>query len=150
MELGVAETQSQHGLGISTPLLEWANTKGIFQNQEEARKNTLVRSCIARLMMKVIPNGKEQNYKKSVAIAETLMASPYIDGVLYPSIAGDGSRKGGGMNMAIKPDSADNLFIPDHAWISVVEDRYETHGYVMRCIKNVSKIENGRLFWNNA
>lgn len=101
-------------------------------------------------MMEIIPSGKEPHYKKSVAIAETLMDSPYIDGVLYPSIAGDGSRNGGGMNMAIKPDSADSLFIPDHAWVSVVEDRYETHGYVMRCIKNVLKIENGRLFWNNA
>jgi hypothetical protein len=150
MELGVTESQPQHGLEVSTPLPEWANTKGIFHSQEEARKNMLIRSCIARLMMKVVPDGKEQRYKKSIAIAETLMASPYIDGVLYPSIAGDGSRKGGGMNMAIKPDSADNLFLPDHAWVSVVEARYETHGYIMRCIKNISKIENGHLLWNNA
>lgn len=34
MELGVTETQSQHGLGISTPFLEWVNTKGILHNQK--------------------------------------------------------------------------------------------------------------------
>lgn len=150
MELGMAETQSQHGLGISIPLLEQTNMKSIFHDQEKARKNLIIRSCIARLMMKIIPNGQEAHYKKSVAIAETLMKSSNIDGVLYPSIAGDGSRKGGGMNLAIKPDSADNLFVPDHAWVSVVEDTYQTHGYVMRCIQNVSKIEDGYLVWGKA
>ncbi|HEX5276373.1 MAG TPA: RES domain-containing protein [Fluviicoccus sp.] len=150
MELGIAETQSQHGLEITMPLLEQTNMKGIFLNKEEIRKNLLIRSCISRLMMKVIPGGQEDQYKKSVAIAEILMESPDIDGVLYPSIAGDGSRGGGGMNMAIKPESADELFVPDHAWVSVVENTYEEHGYIMRCVKNVLKIESGSFVWGSA
>ncbi len=150
MELGVAETQSQHGLNISFPLLEQTNIKNIFRNKEEIRKNLLIRSCIAKLMMQIAPHGQEEHYKKSISIAETLMNSSQIDGVLYPSIAGDGSRKGGGTNMALKPHCADKLFIPDHAWMAVVEDTYETYGYVMRCLKNVSKIENGHFVWCEA
>lgn len=147
MELGMAETVSQYGLSANVQLLENSKLRGVFAGLEDIEKNLKIRSMLASFMMQIVPPGQEYDYKKSVAIVEHLMLANHIDGVLFPSIAGDGSRKGGGMNMAIKPASADKLFVADHAWTAIVEDTYDTHGYVMKCIKNAKEIHGRIIDW---
>jgi hypothetical protein len=75
------------------------------------------------------------------------MSSNEIHGIQFPSIAGDGSRSGGGMNLAIKPKYADELFEADCAWMSKVEDVHGSHGYKMKCIKNAQVINNNSIAW---
>lgn len=98
MELGVAETQSQYNLSRSFQILENTTMRNIFNDESEIRNNSLIRSFIAKLLMQIVKKGNKAHYRKTVALSEILMCSSEIDGVLYPSIAGDGSRKGGGMN----------------------------------------------------
>lgn len=150
MEVGVAETSSQYKLGLKVHIFEQTNARNLYSNPHDLEMNLMIRSLLAKYMMKIVPRGNELEFKKTVAIGENQMSSDRVDGLLFPSIAGDGTRKGGGMNMALKPTSADNLFVPDQVWLSRVEDIHGMHSYVMRCINKATVGSNGQIFWQQA
>ena len=146
MELGVAEKASQHGLETSVHLLEQTPAGREFL-KNNIRKNLAIRSYLARELTQVVPRGEEARFKVSAQIAELLMDSKSIDGVLYPCMAGDVAKYGGGVNMAIKPQSADRLFVPDTCWVSRVEE-YSEAGFHMRCEARARSIRmTGEIEW---
>lgn len=147
MELGVAETNSQYSLKGNVNIIENTSNNFFFQNDEDIEYNILIRNFLAKEVMKIINKGNENDYRKSIAIYEILTESDKIDGLLYPSIAGDGTRKGGGTNMVLKTSSADKLFIPDYAWESKVINIYDVHGYEMKCTNNSKRITNDQIIW---
>lgn len=148
MELGLAETASQYGINNDIHLIENTNLKETFKDDEQIKKNLIIRGFLMRNFTKIVSIGQEKEFSKSIAIAEILMESEKIHGILYPSIAGDGSRKGGGMNMAIKTKYTDELFMSDHVWTAVVEEKYEKYGYVMRHLQKAKCIKEGSIIWS--
>lgn len=148
MELGVAETSSQYGINNGFNLIEETNHRVLFSDNEELQKNILIRDFLAKEFMKIVTKENEHEFSTTIAIAEHLIKSNKMHGLVYPSIAGDGSRKGGGMNMAIKPKSADKLFMADHAWTLLVEGLHGTYGYKMRCLEHAKSISNGDIKWS--
>lgn len=146
MELGVAEKTSQHHLPRTARLLEESQQGREFLGPH-GRKNLLIRSYLAREFTRPVPRGEEHLFKLSVAIADLLLDSPQIDGVEYPCMAGDSARWGGGTNMALKPASADRLFVPDICWFSRVES-IDSAGYHMRCERRAREIAaDGTIHW---
>lgn len=111
MELGVAEKSSEHKLPTTVNLLENTQLGREFLGKQIS-KNLAIRSFLARELVKIIGNEEAHQFKVTAAIASILLSSERIDGLEYPSIAGDGSGQGGGVNLAIKPYSADRLFKP--------------------------------------
>jgi RES domain-containing protein len=149
MELGFEEKSSQFGLTASVRLVETTVAGSRFLG-EEAEKNLLIRSFLAREFVRTVDRGQEQQFKLSVAISENLLSSPEIDGVVYPSMAGDTRTFKGGANIALKPRSADRLYVADACWVSVVESLVPAPpgGYQLRCIKRAKLIQpDGEIVW---
>lgn len=153
MELGGAEKFSQHKIKSTVNLLE--NTHGgksFFESNENIEKNLAIRSFLAREFTRIVDRGEEHKFKITVAIADILMSSNKIDGVEYPSIAGDVEKWKGGMNMALKPSIADRLYQADHCWISKVEETPKERidgNFAMRCIGTAKSISNsGKITWS--
>jgi len=149
MELGVAETNSEHNLGGDVHIIENTNAKRLFKNRDEIDRNILIRNLLSQELMKIITKENQHLYKRTIAIYELLSSADRIDGLEYPSIAGDGSRKYGGTNLALKPKSADLLFEPEYAWMSKVINTHDTFGYEMQCINNSESIIDGTITWKN-
>ena len=153
MELGGAEKFSQHKIQSTINLFENTNTgRRYLGSKENIEKNRKIRSFLAREFTRIIDRGKEHEFKITVAIADILMSSNNIDGVEYPSIAGDVENWRGGMNMALKPSSADSLYKAYHCWVSQVEETPEERidgKFLMRCIGTAKSISNsGKITWN--
>lgn len=96
-----------------------------------------------------MPPGLEHQFKVSIAIAEVLMECDVIDGVAYPSIAGDGTGSGGGGNMALRPAAADRLFAPEVCWLEEVVRVVEPPGtFEVLIVKRAHAIEpSGKIVW---
>lgn len=150
MEIGVVEKASQFGLQTAVHLLEQTPHGRAFLGGN-IEKNLAIRSFLAREVTKIVPRGQEHFFKLSAAIGELLLPSDRIDGVEYPSIAGDGKAFGGGTNMALKPSSADRLFVPTACWVAEVVDRavQPVDGYVVRCVRRAKRLEaDGNIVWS--
>lgn len=146
MELGVAEKASHHSVPRTAHILDETKLGREFLGPH-SRKNLAIRSYLAREFTRVVPRGEEHMFKVSVAIADLLLDSPRIDGVEYPCMAGDPTRYGGGTNVALKPDSADRLLVPDTCWFSRIE-KIDSAGYHVRCEKRARSIEaDGSIRW---
>jgi hypothetical protein len=148
MELGIGGKASEFGFKTDFPLLE--NTPGgrAFLRGNEP-KHFAIRSFLAREFMRIVPRGHEDQFKLSIAIAEMLMVSERIDGVIYPSIAGDGTGSGGGTNMALKPSAADRLFVAETCWLAEVLREVESPGaFEVLCVRRARQIEpTGQIVW---
>jgi hypothetical protein len=147
MELGVAETQFQHNLEKTYNIVENTMLRNKFKNKEAMEINLMIRSFIASELMKIIPQREEYRYNKTIAIYEILTKSDEIDGVLYPSIAGDGLRRSGATCVAINPNSANNLFKPVVAMLTAVENINAKSEYEMNCTKNSKLIVDENIIW---
>ncbi|MFZ5448966.1 MAG: RES domain-containing protein [Thermodesulfobacteriota bacterium] len=152
MELGCAEKFSQHKIPTTLNVLE--NTtygRKFLSNQENIEKNLLIRSFLTREFTRVVKRGNEFEFKVTVAIGEILMSDSRIDGVVYPSIAGDVDNWKADSNMALKPESADRLYMPDICWIVEVEKELGTFlnkSYLIHCIKKAQSItQDGKINW---
>ena len=149
MELGVAERASQFGTSSSVRLLE--NTAvGRHFVRGHKNKNVLIRSFLAREFTRVVNRGQEHQFKLSIAISEILLDNPKIDGIEYPSMAGDIAAFKGGENIALKPASADRLYTADTCWVSVVEGTVSSppEGFLMRCVRRARSIkQDGAIVW---
>jgi hypothetical protein len=149
MELGIAEMTSLHGVQSTTQLLE--NTRGgrvYMATPENIQKNLAIRSFLAKEFLRTVEKGKEEEFKITIAIAEILMQHDKIDGVSYPSRAGNVSKWQGGENMALKPKSADLLYDAQECWVSVVEKLLPGDALAMRCIQKAKTISpTGEVIW---
>lgn len=147
MEMGVAERVSEHGLPINVPLLENTDAGRSFL-KGNARKNLAIRSFLASELIKIVPNGAHHLYRISASIANILMKDSKIDGVLYPSLAGNYSDYRGAQNIALKPEAADRLMQPKTCWIGRIES-IDNAGIHVKCINKAKLIhENGTIEWS--
>jgi hypothetical protein len=151
MEIGVAEKESLHALPRSVHLLEETPFGQHFlQSTHGMEHNLAIRSYLAREFTRIVARGNEHEFKKTIAIGEFLLASEQIDGVQYPSIAGDTSQWKGGANLVLKPKAADALFEPFECWMIEVEGIQPPpeSGFMLRCIGKAKEIsKDGRIQW---
>jgi RES domain len=151
MEIGLAEKQSLHGLDRSVRLLEeTAYGQEFLKRRQGIERNLAIRSFLAREFTREVASGDEHEFKMTIAIAEFLLLSEQIDGLEYPSMAGDVSKWKGGANLALKPQSADRLFEPFECWMIEVEGFHPepTPGLIVRCISKAKEVTlDGRIRW---
>lgn len=151
MELGVAEKQSVHSLPQTVRIPE--NTpygRSYVKERGKLEHNLLMRSFLAKEFTRVVAPGQEHEFKMTIAIGEFLLSSDRIDGLEYPSIAGDVSKWAGGANLVLKPDRADQLFEADACWMIEIErEAPQPHaGYVARCVRQAKAIgSDGSIIW---
>lgn len=150
MEIGVAEKASQHSLPTTVNLLE--NTpEGRSFLCGDAAKNLLIRSFLAREVTKIVDPADTYIFKVSAAICDRLASSDRIDGVEYPSIAGDGTASKGGANLAVKPVSADRLFKPLGCFVLRIIDcvLQPMPGLLVECTNVATSIlPDGSIKWS--
>lgn len=151
MELGVAEKQSVRGLPQTVRIVE--NTpfgRMHIQKRGVLEHNLAMRSFLAGEFTRIVSPGQEHEFKMTIAIGEFLLGSDRIDGLEYPSIAGDVSKWAGGANMVLKPDRADQLFEAEECWMIEVERQAPppAAGYVVRCVRKATAIDvDGNINW---
>ncbi|MEI2453108.1 RES family NAD+ phosphorylase [Lysobacter firmicutimachus] len=149
MEIGTVEKASQYNLPSTANILE--NTVGgQAYLGGEVNKNLLIRSFLAKEVTQIIDLADTHRFKVSAAICDQLISSAEIDGIEYPSMAGDGTASGGGVNLAVKPVSADRLFRPVGCFVVRVVSSVlrPTPGLLVECI-NVAKaiLPDGSIDW---
>ena len=150
MEIGVAEKTSQYNLPTSVTLLENTPAGRAFLGSG-VTKNLMIRSFLAREVTRVVDPADAHLFKVSAAIYDQLTSSDRIDGVEYPSIAGDGSASKGGTNLALKLASADRLFKPTGCFVLRIIDcvLQPTPGLLIKCVKVATGIlPDGSIKWN--
>lgn len=149
MEIGVAEKASQHNLPTTVNILE--NTAaGRALLRGDVEKNLLIRNFLAKEVTQIVSHDDTHIFKVSAAIYDRLTSSDEIDGVEYPSIAGDGTASKGGVNLAIKPASADRLFKPVGCFVIRVIDcvLQPTPGLLVECTNTATNIlPDGSIEW---
>lgn len=151
MEIGVAEKQSVHGLPQTVRIVE--NTPfGRMHVKERGvlEHNLAMRSFLAEEFTRIVSPGHEHEFKMTIAIGEFLLGSDRIDGLEYPSIAGDVNTWAGGANLVLKPDRADQLFEAEECWMIEVERKAPPPhaGYVVRCTRKARAIDaDGNIIW---
>ncbi len=150
-EIGVSETHFQYGIKDGPTLIENSKCGRSFLQEKGYKNNLKIRNFLAGEMMKIVPQGFEYQYKTTAAIGELfLLNTPKekIDGFMYPSIAGDGSRKKGGKNLALKPHFADAYFKPKEIWVVEVKRVLEDLRCEVICQKKAKTIrEDGLIIW---
>lgn len=150
MEIGVAEKSSQHNLPTTVKLLE--NTKsGRSFLRGDIEKNLLIRNFLAKEVTRIVDPAETHQFRVSAAISDRLTSSDRIDGVEYPSIAGDGTASKGGVNLAIKPSAASRLFKPAGCFVVRVIDcvLLPTPGLLVECTNVATSIQpDGSIEWN--
>ena len=112
--------------------------------------NLAIRSFLAGEFTRIVPPGQEHEFKMTIAIGEFLLGSDRIDGLEYPSIAGDVGKWAGGENLVLKPDRADQLLEAEECWMIEVERQAPppTAGYVVRCVRKAKAIDvDGNITW---
>jgi hypothetical protein len=77
------------------------------------RKWLTVDDYLSEILGQPVPRGEEHRYKPSIALAELLFNAPNLDAINYPSVASDNK----GINIALSPTRADQLFRPLEAWM---------------------------------
>lgn len=150
MEIGVAEKASEHNLPTTVNLLDNTPAGRAFLGSD-ITKNLMIRSFLAREVTRIVEPSDAYMFKVSAAICERLTSSDKIDGVEYPSIAGDGSASKGGTNLAVKPASADRLFKPVGCFVLRVIDcvLQPTPGLLVQCVNVATHIlSDGSIKWN--
>lgn len=149
MEIGVAEKASQYSLPTTVNLLE-NTTAGRSFLRGTIAKNLLIRDFLAKEVTRIVDTSDTHEFKVSAAICDRLTSSDKIDGVEYPSIAGDGTASKGAVNLAVKPASADRLFKPVGCFVLQVIDcvLQPTPGLLVEC-KNVATaiLPDGSIKW---
>lgn len=109
------------------------------------RGNRVLHKFIDGVFREDIHEAEGFRYKLSVAIAELIMLSPEIDGILYRSVA----RQDPGENLALKAESADRLFKPLKVWVVDVEQKVAPDKYLVRCYCTSTELrETGEIIWN--
>ena len=58
-------------------------------------------------------------YKPTIALADLVFSSGYLDGICYPSV----ETHDHGINICFSPERADELFKPFEAWLVKVEEQ---------------------------
>ena len=152
MEIGMAEKESLHARPRNVQLLEETPYGPSFLKRNHGiKQNLTIRSFLATEFIRVVARGNEHEFKKTIVIGEFLSSSNRIDGLQYPSLAGDISQWKGGANLALKPETADKFFKPSECWMIRVEAREPEPGaaFAVRCIGKAKKIdEDGRIHWS--
>ncbi len=149
MEIGVAEKVSQHSLGRDVKILENTSFGRSFLG-DEIKKNLLIRNFLAKEVTRSVGSEDKWHFKVTAAIAGNLLASREIDGILYPSIAGDGLASKGGQNLALKPLAADRLFQPVACFaVRVIEWVSEpSPGWLVECVGEAKEVTlDGCIRW---
>lgn len=144
MELGIAERTSMIDHPFKHRLLENTNFgRNHFGSGDAIKSNLLIRSFFASELMKVVEPENSHEYKLTVALAEFLLNSDQIDGVCYPSVAGNL-----GTNVAFKPQSADRFFVAESAQVLRVDEDLRPKGYTCTIITATKSIsECGVIEW---
>lgn len=149
MEIGVAEKVSQYGLGHDVQILENTSFGRSFLG-EEIEKNLLIRNFLAKEVTRAVGPEEKCHFKVTAAIADNLLASRRIDGILYPSVAGDGLASKGGQNLALKPLAADRLFRPVTCFVVRVMEwvAEPSPGWLVECVGKAKEIaSDGSIRW---
>lgn len=149
MEIGVAEKASQYRLPTTVNLLENTAEGQVFLGSE-LKKNLLIRSFLAAEATRIVDAADTHIFKVSAAISDRLTSSVNIDGIEYPSIAGDGTASKGGTNLAIKPAAADRLFQPVGCFVLRVISSvlHPEPGLLVECTNVATSIHrDGSIKW---
>lgn len=159
MVLGIHEytAQSNPNYGGTPPQYD-AKQKQFTDREGISKTNPLLQAYLTKEFMRQVSPGNEQEYKITIAIAKILMNEPEllnedgsrvegvtVDGFAYPSIASNNL----GANVALRTDSADQLYKPVAATVYQVEEkRDETHYTVGKLKWSTSIEEDGTINWN--
>lgn len=149
MEIGMIETNEQHQLAMNYEGISLQRNANLFRSKSDFEISRLARKCIAKAAMEKVDANNNNHYLKTIAIAKILLSSDEIDGIIYPSIAGDGLRTKGGENMVLKPNYCDANLEPEYFWMSVIDSQLEDGSYRLKCINNSTAILNGDIHWKN-
>lgn len=113
------------------------------------RKWLTVDDYLSEILGQPVPRGEEHKYKPSIALAKLLFNAPNLDAINYPSVASDNK----GINIALTPTRADELFRPLEAWMieigeSALHPETGEHLQEMRFIRRSREIgEDGVIDW---
>jgi hypothetical protein len=77
------------------------------------RKWLAIDDYLSDILGQNVPRGEEHRYRPSIALAERLFTAPTLNTINYPSVASNDK----GINLAMLPARADELFRPLEAWM---------------------------------
>jgi hypothetical protein len=106
--------------------------------------NDLVNEFLSQEFTKIVPAGKEDLYKISIAIAEKLFSDDRFDGLLYPTI----SMKANADNLALKPRYIDEKKIAIKMVEYIQIDTKEDFKYKITVLDFANSFkEDGTIEW---
>lgn len=143
--LGIYQYTAQHNPNLGGESLEKELKKlNIFPNPSDLKKNLRIDEFLAEQFTKYVESGKEYEYKITIALSELFLNTEEIDGICYPSIAGDSK----GINIAFTRKAIDRLYRASECWVYEVSDKvgkYEYHVSPLYTAKSID--ENGSISW---
>jgi RES domain len=122
---GTFEELSTAFIGLERALAPEAQALGpneIFRTAQHFRQQLgegnykkwlLIDDYLSEIFGAVVPDGEEQLYRPTIAMADLLFKAPGVDAITYPSVA----TQDKGLNICMQPARADTVFKPSEAWM---------------------------------